>query len=569
MTSALARIARSLRARWGLGVLPCPHMPASRPPRATAVPRLAMLAVFLATILVFSPALQAGWLNWDDDDNFLANPMWRGLSLEHLRWMWTASWMGHYQPLSWMSLGLEWPLWGLDARGYHATNVLLQASSAVLLLCLLADLLPEAGLWGWLAGALFFAVHPLRVESVAWVTERRDVLAMPLFLGALLAWVRYTRIGGRGWYVAAVGLHLLSLAAKAHAVTLPGVLLVLDAWPLARLRPLRRSLLEKLPFVASSLLFSWLALRAQHAAGALIGIDELSLGGRLEGALYSLSVYPGKILLPLGLSPLYPRAELDGVPVLLSGVAVGVLTLGCLALVRRAPGLLAAWLLYLGMLLPVSGLFQAGPQAVADRYTLFAGLPASGLVAWAVGALAGRRAALAGVGVALGGLGALAFQYTLAWRGPVSLWGRALLQDPSDPILMHQLADGYALAGQPDRAEPLFRAALIAGNRSETALAYGRLLFQTGRSGQALALLAAVPEEDSAGPEALCLRGQILHEQGDELQAADVLSRGLSAGCREAGAGARYADTLDALGRTEEAADVRALPPAPVAPQRR
>ena len=156
--------------------------------------RWLQLAVALATVLAFFPAYSAGWV-WDDEPNFLHHDRWRGLGPAQLAWMWTTTWMGHYQPLSWMTLGANWVLGGHDPRGYHVVNVLLHAASSAMLVPILARLAPAAGRVGWAAGALFFAIHPLRVESVVWVTERRDVLAMVFALGTLAAWLRWVDTG--------------------------------------------------------------------------------------------------------------------------------------------------------------------------------------------------------------------------------------------------------------------------------------------------------------------------------------------------------------------------------------
>src|SRR5512138_224970 len=183
--------------------------------------------------------------------NFTDNPSYRGLSPSHLRWMFTTFHGGHWQPLSWMTLGLDYTLWGMNPLGYHLTNVLLHAVNALLVYRLIAVLVPGVGARAAAVGALLFAIHPLRVESVAWVTERRDVLS-GLFLLTVLAYVRYVRArdAGQPWGIP-FGLSLacfaLSLLAKAWGVTLPLVLLVLDVYPLRRFSP--RALLEKVPYV--------------------------------------------------------------------------------------------------------------------------------------------------------------------------------------------------------------------------------------------------------------------------------------------------------------------------------
>jgi len=225
------------------------------PPRRWAS-HLAVPAVLaLASFVVFLPALDAGFVNWDDDENFLDNPNYRGLGATQLRWMFTTFLMGHYIPVTWMSLGLDYVVWGMRPAGYHLTNLLLHAANAVLFyfmaLRLLRARVADRSTHGSLAltlgsafATLLFAVHPLRAESVAWITERRDVLSGLFYLGAIVAYLRYcdggvpegsrTR-GTRRWYWASLGLFALALLSKAMTVTLPVILLVLDVYPLRRL----------------------------------------------------------------------------------------------------------------------------------------------------------------------------------------------------------------------------------------------------------------------------------------------------------------------------------------------
>src|SRR5690242_14971781 len=226
------------------------------------------MAAGIVTIVVacFLPSLGSDFVLWDDDMNFTDNPSYRGLSPAHLRWMFTTFHGGHWQPLSWMTLGLDYTLWGMNPLGYHLTNVLLHAVNALLVYRLIAALVPGVGAGAAAVGALLFAIHPLRVESVAWATERRDVLSGLFFLLTVLAYVRYARARDAGRpggiaFGASVACFALSLLAKACGVTLPLVLLVLDVYPLRRFS--RRALLEKVPY---ALLAAGAAVLAQLAS---------------------------------------------------------------------------------------------------------------------------------------------------------------------------------------------------------------------------------------------------------------------------------------------------------------
>src|SRR5207244_9128041 len=358
------------------------------------------------TSAAFLPALQNQFLRWDDHKNFLGNPHYRGLAWMHLRGMWTTH-LGHYIPLTWMTLGLDYVLWGMNPLGYHLTNLLLHAANAVFFYFVAfrilglglpdpgdrrqADLVLSAGF-----AALVFAIHPLRVESVAWVTERRDVLSGLFYLSAILIYLRTCERGerGRGWYWAAVGLFACALLSKSMVVNLPVVLLILDVYPLRRLggasgwwsEPARRVYVEKIPFVLLAAAASAMAVIAQLSARAAVPLAHLGVPGRLAVSAYGLGFYLWKMAVPVNLSPLYeaPRTlNFGATPFLLSYGLVLTITAFVLALRRRVPGLPAAWLAYIVILLPVLGIVQSGPQIAADRYTYLAGL------GWAILAGAG------------------------------------------------------------------------------------------------------------------------------------------------------------------------------------
>src|SRR2546427_7291002 len=369
--------------------------------------RLVPVLVALVTFAAFLPALQNQFVSFDDDKNFLDNPHYRGLAWTHLRWMWTTH-LGHYIPLTWMTLGLDYLLWGMNPVGYHLTSLLLHAANAVVFFFvvrrLLTRALPSPSERGHAlavsAGfaALVFAIHPLRVESVAWATERRDVLSGLFYLLTILMYLRACERGARGrrWYWLSVAVFGCALLSKSMVVNLPVVLLILDVYPLRRLggaigwwsEPARRVYVEKIPFVLLAAAASAVALMAQLSKSAIVSVVQLSGLGRLAVSMYGLSFYLWKTGAPVNLSPLYelpPTVNPWAPPVLLSYGLVLAITAIVLALRRRVPGLPAAWVAYIVVLLPVLGIFQSGPQIAADRYTYLAGL------GWAILAGAGDR----------------------------------------------------------------------------------------------------------------------------------------------------------------------------------
>src|SRR2546428_2827230 len=320
--------------------------------------------IALVTFVAFLPALQNQFVNWDDKDNFRDNPHYRGLGWTHLRWMWTTH-RGHYIPLTWMTLGLDYLLWDMNPVGYHLTSLLLHAATAVVFFFvvrrILTRALPSPSEHGYAlavsagAAALVFAIHPLRVESVAWVTERRDVLSGLFYLLAILMYLRACQRGarGRGWYWLSVAVFICALLSKSMVVNLPVVLLILDVYPLRRLggfvgwwsAPARRVYVEKVPFVLLAAAASAVALMAQLSHNTVTSLAQLSVPGRPAVLSYGLSLYLWKTVAPVNLSPLYelpPTVNPWAPPFLLSYGLVLAITATALALRRRVPGLPAA-----------------------------------------------------------------------------------------------------------------------------------------------------------------------------------------------------------------------------------
>ncbi len=487
--------------------------PFARPSPRRWGPGLVSILIAVVTFAAFLPTLQNQFVNWDDPYNFLHNPHYRGLGWSQLRWMWTAAfYMGHWIPLTWMTLGLDYLLWGMNPFGYHLTSLVLHAANAIVFYFvafrILGLALPDPGDRGRAGlalsagfAALLFALHPLRVESVAWATERRDVLSGLFYLLTILVYLRACERAerGRGWYWGAIGLFACALLSKSMAVSLPVVLLILDVYPLRRLggavgwwsEPARRVYLEKIPFVLLAGGASAIAFLALFSLHSMAGLDQLSVLGRLAISAYNLSFYLWKTVLPLDLSPLY---ELRGVnawapPFLLGYGVVLAITALTLALRHRVQGLPATWLAYVITLLPVLGIFQNGPQVAADRYTYLACL------GWALLAGAGlftasRRLPVLSTGLALVllvGLGSLTWSQAQVWHDSEKLWSHAIGIDPKSPVAHNNW--GAALAQQGKLAEAIehYQAALRL--QPDHAAAHGHMgnaLAQEGKLAEAI-----------------------------------------------------------------------------------
>ena len=323
--------------------------------------RIAPFAIAAIAVAVFAPALQYGFILWDDDRNLLTNPSYRGLGWAQIRWAFTSAVMGHWIPVTWLTFGLDHTLWGMNAFGYHLTNVLLHAANAVLFYFLARRLLrhglPTVPAWAITLGAsvaaLFFAVHPLRVESVVWVTERRDVLSALFYLVTVLAYVKACAADGpprRRWLLASIGAYALGLLSKSLIMSLPLVLLVLDVYPLRRARGnWRRVVLEKIPYLALAVTAAVVSVLVVIAKLGLTSTSAYPPAARAAMALYSLAFYAWKTLLPLGLAPMYELPARVGLtsPRFLAAALVAVGASVGLVLARRPwPAALAVWLVY-------------------------------------------------------------------------------------------------------------------------------------------------------------------------------------------------------------------------------
>jgi tetratricopeptide (TPR) repeat protein len=468
---------------------------------------LAPLLTLLVTGMAFLPALQNGFVDWDDDVNIVDNPNYRGLGLRQLRWMFTNLNMGHYQPLGWVTLGLDYVLWGMDPFGYHLTNLILHAVNAAIFYFVALRVLSlvfresigsrELPL-RFAAGfaALLFALHPLRVESVAWVTERRGLLAGLFFLSSLLCYFRANAVMESNaarlrWMLASVTAYGLSLLSKASGLGLPVVLLALDVYPLGRLsgelkewwdEKNRKVLREKIPFLVLALVAVVLALMAERARGALRDLTQYGIADRAAQVFFGPTFYLWKTLVPSGLFPMYAAVG-EAVPaywwvhpneqvILAASITITLALSAVLFLLRRRwPAGLAVWVGYVAILAPVLGIVRIGEQISADRYSYLACL------GWAIMAGGGlifiwrlwteRRigfghvvlAATLGIMI-LAGLGALSWRQSQLWRDSDALFRHILTVSPRSK--MAHLNLGYVLAsrGEFDEAIKHYRQAL-------------------------------------------------------------------------------------------------------------
>ncbi|HTT55587.1 MAG TPA: tetratricopeptide repeat protein [Opitutaceae bacterium] len=480
--------------------------------------------LFAATVVVFSRALRCGFVNYDDPGYVTENAhVQGGLSRADVVWAFTGA-ADYWHPLTWLSHMLDWQLYGPDARGHHLTSVLWHALAAVLAFLLFRRF--GAGLWLGAFAAALFAWHPLRVESVVWVTERKDVMSGCFFLLTLLAYARYAsrRAAGRAaWpaYLLTLAFFVAGLMSKPMLVSLPFVLLVLDFWPLARAGAtsrLRLLLLEKLPFLALAGAAATVTVLMQRQAGALV--LDLPFGARAANAVVSLARYLGKFVWPVNLIACYP---LPGAWPARAVLGAGVLGLGLSWLGwrerRRRPWIAAGWLFFLVVLLPVLGLVQAGIQAMADRYTYLPllGIEIAGLwtlrPAWRT---AGGRAAAAAAGaLVLAACVARTWNQEGVWRDSVTLFTHATAVSARNDVAEDFLASALFAAGRFDESEVHAERALALNPKNANALVrLAGLRDHQGRLPEAADLLQAALALRPDQPDVQCQLGLLELRQG-------------------------------------------------------
>ena len=416
-------------------------LPPERPKHGVA-PVAAICALLVVVIfMAFWGLLSNAFVNYDDNVYVTENArVQRGITFDNVRWAFTTTYFGFYYPVTWLSHMLDCQLYGLDAGKHHLTSLVIHAMNAMLLLLLLLRM--TGALWRCALVAGLFAIHPLHVESVAWIAERKDVLSTLFWLLTVLAWLAYVKKGSWRWYAVTLALFALGLMAKPMIVTLPFVLLLFDYWPLGRIQiadgpwPVvpGKLLAEKAPLFVMSAVSCVVTVVAQRSLGAVQELEVFPLAQRSANAALSYVFYVKKMLWPEPLAVLYPHphasllAWSSGGSVLLLAVLTGL----ALVLAKRAPYVAVGWFWYVGALVPVIGLVQVGVQARADRYTY---VPLTGLfivIAWGLAQLCGASAAARWV--ASGTLSVCLAALLVLARIQVGYWA------DSETLLRHTLA---------------------------------------------------------------------------------------------------------------------------------
>ena len=538
--------------------------------------RLAYFAVGGAIVvliwIVFGQTLSHDFVNYDDKTYVYGNPLVStGLTLHGLSRAFVDTQTNNWHPLTVISHMNDCQLYDLKAGGHHFTNVLLHTIGAVLLVFWLRNI--TGRFWCSAFVTALFAIHPLRVESVAWIAERKDVLSAVFFFLTLGAYVRYTCARSIGRYLTISILFACGLMSKPMLVTTPVVLLLLDYWPLKRIadgKSFRRMIVEKLPLFALSAAASIVALALQVHSPSSVG--QLPFGWRLENALVTYVTYIWQLFWPAKLAVFYPHPDdrFAFWQVALAAAFLITVTWVVFALRRNRPYLLVGWLWYLIMLLPVIGIVEVGLQGHADRYTY---LPHVGLyiaLTWlaadVVRSLPRRKEILAALGTALVIiLTACAWKQTTYWRNSDTLWARALAVTADNDVALTNLGTSLMERGQLDAASSYFQTALAVRSRSEhrhynlsLALIHdstGNVLAQKGRLSDAIAHFRQAIELRPDFPDAHYNLGTALFQKGDLDGAITEWRTMLSIHPYDAGAHTSLGNALVQKGLLGEAAD--------------
>ncbi|MBW2391180.1 MAG: tetratricopeptide repeat protein, partial [Deltaproteobacteria bacterium] len=508
---------------------------------------LLCLILAAATLLVYRESLDHHFVTMDDYTYVVENvQLHEGLTPETFAWAMQTFHGSSWFPLTWLSLALDMEFAGLDPAAYHRTNLLLHSANAVLLYLALVGLTRSH--WRSFLTAGVFALHPIHVESVAWVAERKDVLSGFFFMLTLWAWARYAERATAFRYLLVPLAATLGLLAKSSLVTLPFVLLLLDFWPLGRLRDsareagfsqtrLARALLEKVPLF----LVAGVAVVATYWAGAsssaLESTERLSAFHRMANAAISYVSYLADSFWPVNLTAFYPHPGADvsvGWAVAASMLLLAI-TIFAISKLRTAPHLLVGWLWFLGTLVPMIGLVQAGPQARADRFMY---LPQTGLcimLFWSIpdrvlSHRVGRSilASIAAVGLVV--LALLSRQQLRIWYDGTTLFEHASSMTRDSAFVHHGLGQAYLRAGRSDDAAREFRAALQLAPRWERPMAaMGRAMSELGEPKKAARWYGRALERRPNWAEIRGVLAESLVEQGESKRAIPHLQRLLAA----------------------------------------
>jgi len=424
------------------------------------------------------------FVSYDDDDYVTENVhVQNGLSASGIRWAFTSFHAANYHPATWLSHMLDVSLHGNNPGGHHFTSILIHAINAVLVYLVLMRL--TGAVWPSAVVAALFALHPLHVESVAWVAERKDVLSTFFMLLAMLAYERYARTRSMGCYAAVACLFAIGLLSKPMIITLPVILLLIDYWPLGRMNSradMVRLVIEKLPLFALSIASAIITVLAQNAGGAVKSLDHVSISQRLANAAMSYVIYLSKTLVPVNLSVFYPQHTWPAWQVAAAAIILAGITALALWNLRRMPWLAVGWFWYLVILVPVIGVIQVGDQAMADRYTYVPLIGVFVMIVWTFANWMKSRVLCAvTASLVIASITVLAWRQIEHWKTSETLFRHAASVTRDNWLAYNHLATALEQQLRYPEALDFAGRALEIHPSSTTHFNYGNVLLKMGR----------------------------------------------------------------------------------------
>ncbi len=536
--------------------------PAPQPAgRLGATDLVLALALVVAIAVVYAPVRGHQFLNYDDPEYVTENPVVRsGITAESVGWALVSVHHATWHPLTSLSHLVDVELFGLDAGAHLAVNVVLHALATLVLFAVLVGMTGARWPSAWVAA--LFALHPLHVESVAWVSERKDVLSGLFWMLTLACWLAYVRRPGPARYAAVVVVFVLGLLAKPMLVTLPFVLALLDLWPLGRWRAATawRLVIEKLPLLALAAAVSVVTYLAQRHAGAIGSLAATPFSYRVGNALVSYVTYLRKTLWPSDLAVFYPpAATLHAGTALAAAAVLAAITVAAVRARRRHPYLLVGWLWYLGALVPVLGLVRQGDQAMADRFTYLPLVGVLVMAAWgaerlAATSTAARRVVVAGAAASAVACAVLSARQVRLWADSETLFRHALAVTHDNYVAHTNLGVALMERDAVDEALTHYRAAIAAApGYADAHLDLGLALARLGRTEAAAAAYADAVRLDPTSAAAEYDWGLLLAERGDLAGAIAHYERALAIDPRHAKAENNLGWALAEQGRLEDA----------------
>ena len=540
---------------------------------------LAMALIALA-VLPYLQTLSHDFVNYDDDVYVIENPhVQRGLTPDNFAWAFTTFKGGNWHPITWLSHMLDVTVWGAKPGGHHLTNVMLHAANTLLLFMIFLRMTAE--LWRSALVAALFAVHPLHVESVAWIAERKDVLSAFFGLLAVWAYLRYAHGASGRRYLLVICFFILSLMAKPMFVTLPFLFLILDIWPLRRWRlwPIEAEsqpndqsvprfeprsgysiLLEKTPLLVIAAIFCVVTIISQNAGRNISGLDTFPFSTRIANAVVGYDVYLEKLLVPVKLAVFYPHPGYwRSAVVAMSAVLLLVVSGVSFSQRRKHPWLLIGWLWFVGTLIPVIGLIQVGLQSIADRYVYVPSVGIFIMAAWsiptALSSLVGR-ASIATACACIALLTVIAWVQVSYWQDSRALFTHALKVTQGNFIAHQNLGDVLEREKNFDAALEHYRTAAMErpgyGKIHEN---IANILIKQGRNQDALAELSYAIYLNPYSSSAFNNAGSMMIVANQYEEAARHLQRAVQLDPDNVAAHINYGTALVKLGRWNEAID--------------